>query len=146
MERRLRGERTCEIWKVLSEKSCGYQRKVDMWWFMQQWGLMRGRACKRCAAWGGSVPTLRWIRRICIFAHSPTQQCLRLWPLGSPSLSQTGVGDTDTGAHTEPSAHTLGRGTRGAVWSSLHLRGWLHSRILPRSVPQKGKDGSEVPA
>lgn len=28
---RLRGERTCEIWKVLSEKSCGYQRKVDMW-------------------------------------------------------------------------------------------------------------------
>lgn len=29
-EGRLRGERTCEIWKVLSEKSCGYQRKVDM--------------------------------------------------------------------------------------------------------------------
>lgn len=29
-EERLRGERTCEIWKVLSEKSCGYQRKVDM--------------------------------------------------------------------------------------------------------------------
>lgn len=28
-EERLRGERTCEIWKVLSEKSCGYQRKVD---------------------------------------------------------------------------------------------------------------------
>lgn len=56
------------------------------------------------------VSTLRWIRSICMIPHSSTQQCLRVWPLRSPSLSQTRAGYTDTGAHTVPPAHTRSRG------------------------------------
>lgn len=121
--------------KSYQRRAAGVRGKL-MSWFMQQWGLMRGDVL---AEGGGAVTTLRWIRSICMFPHSSTQQCLRVWPLRAPSLSQTGVGDTYPGAHTVPSAHTRSRGTGGAVWSSLHLWGWLHSRSSQEASHRKDR-------
>lgn len=55
-DERLRGERTSGIWKVLSEKSCGCQRKVGM--FIYAAVRINGRTGTQAMCWlrGGQSP------------------------------------------------------------------------------------------
>lgn len=134
-EERLRGGE--DLWNL--ESPVREELRVsEESWYVVIYAAVRVNA-RGCAGWGGAVATLRWIRSICMFPQSSTQQCLRVWPLRAPSLSQTRVGDAYPGAHTVPSAHTRSRGTGGAVWSSLHLWGWLHSRSSQEASRRKDR-------